>query len=139
RNTKSGPRTTPVFSVRSAKRAQHTRSKTGPARNDAVDCGCAGCADKSASLRQFFVAHVAELADAYGSGPYGATRGGSSPLVSSVLRHGVPKWPISCSNRRREAHRRLHCSNFAHAVVDRAVRDLVRSHRPGSLSRYWGK
>jgi demethylmenaquinone methyltransferase / 2-methoxy-6-polyprenyl-1,4-benzoquinol methylase len=26
---------------------------------------------------------VAELADAYGSGPYGATRGGSSPLVSS--------------------------------------------------------
>ena len=30
-----------------------------------------------------FLAHVAELADAYGSGPYGATRGGSSPLVSS--------------------------------------------------------
>jgi hypothetical protein len=28
------------------------------------------------------LAHVAELADAYGSGPYGATRGGSSPLVS---------------------------------------------------------
>src|SRR5438067_8020047 len=28
------------------------------------------------------IAHVAELADAYGSGPYGATRGGSSPLVS---------------------------------------------------------
>jgi hypothetical protein len=26
---------------------------------------------------------VAELADAYGSGPYGATRGGSSPLVST--------------------------------------------------------
>ena len=25
---------------------------------------------------------MAELADAYGSGPYGATRGGSSPLVS---------------------------------------------------------
>lgn len=30
-------------------------------------------------------AHVAELADAYGSGPYGATRGGSSPLVSTTL------------------------------------------------------
>src|ERR1700737_4776472 len=30
-------------------------------------------------------AHVAELADAYGSGPYGATRGGSSPLVSTSL------------------------------------------------------
>ena len=29
------------------------------------------------------LAHVAELADAYGSGPYGATRGGSSPLVST--------------------------------------------------------
>ncbi len=29
-------------------------------------------------------AHVAELADAYGSGPYGATRGGSSPLVSTI-------------------------------------------------------
>jgi hypothetical protein len=28
---------------------------------------------------------VAELADAYGSGPYGETRGGSSPLASSVL------------------------------------------------------
>jgi hypothetical protein len=27
---------------------------------------------------------VAELADAYGSGPYGETRGGSSPLASSV-------------------------------------------------------
>ena len=26
---------------------------------------------------------MAELADAYGSGPYGETRGGSSPLVSS--------------------------------------------------------
>ena len=30
-------------------------------------------------------ARVAELADAYGSGPYGATRGGSSPLVSNFL------------------------------------------------------
>lgn len=28
-------------------------------------------------------ARVAELADAYGSGPYGETRGGSSPLASS--------------------------------------------------------
>ena len=28
---------------------------------------------------------VAELADAYGSGPYGATRGGSSPLVSTFF------------------------------------------------------
>ena len=27
---------------------------------------------------------MAELADAYGSGPYGATRGGSSPLVSTA-------------------------------------------------------
>jgi hypothetical protein len=33
-------------------------------------------------LPPIFRAHVAELADAYGSGPYGATRGGSSPLVS---------------------------------------------------------
>ena len=30
-------------------------------------------------------ARVAELADAYGSGPYGETRGGSSPLASSLL------------------------------------------------------
>jgi hypothetical protein len=30
-------------------------------------------------------ARVAELADAYGSGPYGETRGGSSPLASSAL------------------------------------------------------
>ena len=29
------------------------------------------------------VARVAEPADAYGSGPYGATRGGSSPLASN--------------------------------------------------------
>src|SRR5205807_5548742 len=29
-------------------------------------------------------ARVAELADAYGSGPYGETRGGSSPLASSA-------------------------------------------------------
>ena len=31
-------------------------------------------------------ARVAELADAYGSGPYGATRGGSSPLASTNSR-----------------------------------------------------
>ncbi len=31
------------------------------------------------------VAHVAELADAYDSGSYGVTRGGSSPLVSTIL------------------------------------------------------
>src|SRR5213595_2235564 len=29
------------------------------------------------------LARVAESADAYGSGPYGATRGGSSPLAST--------------------------------------------------------
>jgi demethylmenaquinone methyltransferase / 2-methoxy-6-polyprenyl-1,4-benzoquinol methylase len=34
------------------------------------------------SIASLSLAHVAELADAYGSGPYGATRGGSSPLVS---------------------------------------------------------
>ena len=33
---------------------------------------------------------MAELADAYGSGPYGETRGGSSPLASSVW---VPQQP----------------------------------------------
>ena len=32
-------------------------------------------------------ARVAELADAYGSGPYGETRGGSSPLASSKKRY----------------------------------------------------
>jgi hypothetical protein len=31
------------------------------------------------------LARVAELADAYGSGPYGATRGGSSPLASRLV------------------------------------------------------
>src|SRR6266478_4416976 len=36
-------------------------------------------------IGRIFRAHVAELADAYGSGPYGATRGGSSPLVSNFL------------------------------------------------------
>jgi hypothetical protein len=33
---------------------------------------------------------VAELADAYGSGPYGETRGGSSPLASSKLPFPAP-------------------------------------------------
>src|SRR5438876_11956237 len=37
-----------------------------------------------------FFARVAELADAYGSGPYGETRGGSSPLVSTI-------WNKHCS------------------------------------------
>src|SRR5881227_2765790 len=54
RNTKSWRRITPIFFVHSVRPAKRTHSKTGPARNDAVDCGCAGCADKSASLRQFF-------------------------------------------------------------------------------------
>src|SRR5207253_5637319 len=35
------------------------------------------------------VARVAELADAYGSGPYGETRGGSSPLASSKPRSQI--------------------------------------------------
>jgi hypothetical protein len=35
---------------------------------------------------------VAELADAYGSGPYGETRGGSSPLASSAWRSPGPFW-----------------------------------------------
>src|SRR6266480_7804088 len=48
-----GRRTT-IKTVHSVRPAKRTHSKTGPARNDAVDCGCAGCADKSASLRQFF-------------------------------------------------------------------------------------
>ena len=33
-------------------------------------------------VRLLVFARVAELADAYGSGPYGETRGGSSPLAS---------------------------------------------------------
>lgn len=33
----------------------------------------------------FRFAHVAELADAYGSGPYGETLGGSNPLVSKIF------------------------------------------------------
>src|SRR6266576_2541722 len=36
------------------------------------------------------LAHVAELADAYGSGPYGETRGGSSPLVSKLRAWNPP-------------------------------------------------
>ena len=36
-----------------------------------------------AIYRSLLLARVAELADAYGSGPYGETRGGSSPLVST--------------------------------------------------------
>ena len=36
------------------------------------------------TVRATGFARVAELADAYGSGPYGETRGGSSPLASSA-------------------------------------------------------
>ena len=36
-----------------------------------------------AHCRVAVYARVAELADAYGSGPYGETRGGSSPLAST--------------------------------------------------------
>ena len=38
---------------------------------------------ESAGILANYVAHVAELADAYGSGPYGVTLGGSNPLVST--------------------------------------------------------
>ena len=41
-----------------------------------------GCRLRIVGATGFF-ARVAELADAYGSGPYGETRGGSSPLASS--------------------------------------------------------
>src|SRR5947209_3261125 len=48
-----------------------------------IASGCGFCLVRHFSGRSS--AHVAELADAYGSGSYGATRGGSSPLVSSLL------------------------------------------------------
>ena len=42
---------------------------------------------------------MAELADAYGSGPYGETRGGSSPLVSisahSAISPPLPPVPVT--------------------------------------------
>ena len=41
------------------------------------------------------VAHVAELADAYDSGSYGVTRGGSSPLVSTIVFRILKKWIIN--------------------------------------------
>src|SRR4030095_13655783 len=47
------------------------------------DFSLAGTLPPSHCVRSRFFARVAELADAYGSGPYGATRGGSSPLASS--------------------------------------------------------
>src|SRR3954453_19611115 len=89
KNTKLWPRITPTFFVRSVKRVKPLPWKAGRAKNVAVNCGCTGCADKSAFLPDFR-AHVAELADAYGSGPYGATRGGSSPLVSNFLASSCP-------------------------------------------------
>lgn len=44
-----------------------------------------GCQDRHFGRTFRPVAHVAELADAHGSGPCGATHGGSSPLVSRSL------------------------------------------------------
>jgi hypothetical protein len=43
---------------------------------------------------------VAELADAYGSGPYGATRGGSSPLASNVSFYRARAWLSNCFSKR---------------------------------------
>ena len=41
------------------------------------------------TIRCLVLAHVAELADAYASGAYGETRGGSSPLVSTIFLSSV--------------------------------------------------
>ena len=49
---------------------------------------CAAERDRQLNAPLFFAARVAELVDAYGSGPYGETRGGSSPLVSTLARLG---------------------------------------------------
>ncbi len=43
------------------------------------------------SVGMFPIALVAELADAHGSGPCGATRGGSSPLVSMETLRWFPR------------------------------------------------
>src|ERR1043166_199436 len=43
------------------------------------------------------------MADAYGSGPYGETRGGSTPLVSTPSDEG--QWPKSIDRRREKAQK----------------------------------
>src|SRR5260221_4079519 len=76
----------------------------------AAFCGCSGASlyqglaiyDLFASFA--LLAHVAELADAYGSGPYGATRGGSSPLVSMLFRLQTTRFQC-----RKISLRQTHC------------------------------
>jgi hypothetical protein len=61
---------------------------------------------------------VAELADAYGSGPYGETRGGSSPLAS--------KRPFAIDPQQ-AANRILECSFLILTYFDEAL--LLAAHR----------
>jgi hypothetical protein len=54
---------------------------------------------------------VAELADAYGSGPYGATRGGSSPLASNVSFYSAGVWLTSFFSKRPGQQERLYTAS----------------------------
>src|SRR5436305_2639152 len=63
-------------------RCAHARNSRAELSRGLLRFQLAGTLPPSHCKTRLF-ARVAELADAYGSGPYGATRGGSSPLASS--------------------------------------------------------
>src|SRR5438445_10049210 len=94
-------RITPTFCVLLARYAKRTNWKFVHARDSRADltrhrslpsyhridtvCFTLRLAGACALYGPLPFARVAESADAYGSGPYGETRGGSSPLASKLL------------------------------------------------------
>ena len=73
-------------------------------------------------------ARVAELADAYGSGPYGETRGGSSPLASNGL-----------GFLHTDLHQEQNNRNARHAGSDRKITSPHLSFLPPSELSLAGK
>src|ERR1043165_8693288 len=80
-------------------------------------------------------ARVAELADAYGSGPYGETRGGSSPLASSPL---ISPPTLFESEGYRQPSLPIILVDYLRAVFLRAARVDIGFQR-GDRSRVIGK
>jgi demethylmenaquinone methyltransferase / 2-methoxy-6-polyprenyl-1,4-benzoquinol methylase len=85
---------------------------------------------------------VAELADAYGSGPYGATRGGSSPLVSiHPLSESVRRMESAFTQKEPSSIQSLfgriaHRYDFANTVLSLGCDSLWRL-KVGAMVRSW--
>src|SRR6059058_2261623 len=99
----------PTFCARLARYAKRTNWKFAHGRNVRANLRISGVRPlrdprfdlaggwHARIVRATGFARVAELADAYGSGPYGETRGGSSPLASSLTPQPIWKRRLSVS------------------------------------------